>query len=883
MNVAAHLLDTFEAQGRRTAIIDARGAATTFHDLIGRVGAVRSMVRRLRLAPQARVVLQTAAGVDFTVAAIALLAEELVPVGIEMAQGDAVYLDRARSVGASAVIQSSIVKTLHRIDPIRRRLDAPVPPKLDLPTISLPKNPEPAPVGSLPAVDSEAPAIIVFTGGTTDRPKAVELSHRAVLAYFQNLATLPEWERLDSIVADHPQQVIYGLAHGKTVHLSTNRSDARAAHVADLLFRDGVDGYFGSPSTWKAILEERRPTGRRTTPKAILLGGAPVTRLILERLERDVPDVPVRCLYGMTEMGLVAHISGREKLALLRSDGDRGGDPIGRLVAGVQASVSDDDELMVVTTARFTRYVGEQPCTPDTPFATGDLASMAGDDLTLIGRKKDMIVRRGVNLYCGQYEPRLLELCHRGRRAFDAAALVRSVAADGSGDESFALAYVPADPSSISDADASRLVSTVLPAIHGPVRAVRLESMPTTGRQNKLDRSALESLVAERSDSSPSAPSITGPGAGSHSGPLAELRNRMRHDVARRTPGSVRRIALGGLTDLNVAMAEHHRRRSTDHPLHHDPIFVLGHQRSGTTTMHRALCALPQSTGLSLLDMVAPHPIGWWSTRALRTPAQSAERRQRKSDLGDRHHLGLVAPEEDEFLLAALGLSAFLPSAFPETLGDEAFDHYRDRAAWPRQTIDELIAVYDDTVRSWRAHHHVPDSCRMVAKNPAFGPIADRLWSRYPSSTFVVMLRDPVDAVTSRLDLVQSIHGRPLDANEISVLVNDSLRQLEGLAVALDAIPPDRVLLVPFESFVDDQLGWVRRAAVSSGLPVPFLPLVPADGPLTTHRPRQLLLADFGREPEEIESAVPRFQQLREANSQILSNPDHDPDKAAGA
>ena len=430
MTAALRLVRRFRQDPGAVAMIDARNRTTTYGELLAAIAQTRSAITETGLAPGSRVILQTPPGAPFTQAAVALLLEGLVPVGIEAAQGDHVYRDRAAAVNAAAVITSPVVARLQKVPAVRRRMAASgimVPPPLALPQLGATTRPRHTPASPIaPDVDSESDALIVFTGGTTGSPRGVRLSHRAVEAYLDGLSRLPEWNDLTTIAADHPQQVVYGLAHGKTVYLTRPGNRRRPRHLAQLLFRDGVEGYFGSPTTWSAVLDQNLHRDATTTPRAVLVGGAPVTRPMLERFERELPvSTAVRCLYGMTEVGLIAHIDGADKLARLRAGAD--GDPVGALVAGCRASVVDG-ELEVSTPARFSGYLDDADTPADTTFATGDLATMAGDELVLLGRKKDMIVSQGVNLYAGQFEPRLLTLDHNGQRAFDDVALVRGPA-----------------------------------------------------------------------------------------------------------------------------------------------------------------------------------------------------------------------------------------------------------------------------------------------------------------------------------------------------------------------------------------------------------------------------------------------------------------------
>jgi len=805
MNVAGDLIDLFTERRGDSAIVDAAGGVTTFGDVLTEIGRGRRRLAAANLTPRSRLIVQAPKGLPFVSAAIAAAAEGHCIVGIEMAQGDAVYLDRARYVDADAVITTTKVRALQRSDRVRRgagRLGIDVPPALPLPNIDWDSE-APGSVesrGEVAEIEAEETVFIVFTGGTTARPRGVRLSHRAVRAYLAALAQLPEWPGVRSVIADHPQQVLYGLAHGKTVYLSPARSAARPQHTARLLFEEGVDCYFGAPALWDRILATGLHHTARTWPSAVLLGGAPVSQRMLERLAAALdPSVSIRCLYGMSEAGLIAHISADEKLALLQAGAP--GDPVGHPAVDVSV-VADGGELLVKTPSLFSGFVGESRFKPDMAFPTGDVGVVGDHGVSLLGRKKNMIVQRGVNLYPEQFEARLLRQQSGDRRTFDEVALVPG-GTDRLDDEHFVLFYSSPDT---SEPDALAAGRAVLPRGHAPKAATRVDALPRTGRQSKIDRRALaarlpaQSLQAMQDD----------------------LFDRLCASLAPGSASRRRAIALRALCRWNLRKAQA-LPRDPSPPAR--PIFILGHQRSGTTLLHQALAASPDAAALSVADMVAPHPSGWKAiTPALRAAASLTGRPPRSARLtalSDLHKLDLRAPEEEEWLFAALGLSGFLPSAFGASLASGGFDRIRDRSQWDRQTRRALIDTYVAILSAWYLGRRSTSPVRHVAKNPAFGPLVGDLLSAFPDAQFVVALREPQAAIASRLDLVAALHGGELSSRQTATIVTDSLSQLAGLAEQLPEIPPERVHYVTFDALLAAPTDVVASTASNLGLARP--------------------------------------------------------------
>ncbi len=828
MNIAAHYLDTFRATPDAKAVVSARNQAHTFDDLLRDVDVVRSTIRHSSLARGAHVVLQLPAGRHFVAWAVALAAEGMVAVGIDLAHGPDVYRDRSRAANADAVVCTRLIATVQRANSVvgSSRISALIPPALDVLQIVSRLDHEPVnadvnrhedPV----EVDAEDAAFIIFTGGTTSVPKGVRLSHRAVRAYVDALAAIPEWDDIRSFVADQPQQVMYGLAHNKTVYVAPVRSKRHSQVVADLLFCQGVDAYFGSPTRWASILDTDLLSSSLTSPRAVLLGGATVTPTILSRLCSELPEsTSIRCIYGMTEVGPVSHCDGREKLA--RDQGS--GDFVGELFPNVDASISRDGELSVCTPARFSGYLGADDARQSEPFLTGDRAQLVEGQLTLTGRSKDMIVADGVNLYPGQFEARLRSLKIDGRPIFSDVALVGATV-DRLGDERFVLFYRPGQAGDAVDLkDALLAASPLFPEDLAPVRAIALEEFPVRGRQGKVDRGELGRIAAQAIGE----PSIH------------EQRERLLAEIDASGVSRMRLTPIEFLTGRNL-------RWASQLPVANNPvgghIFIVGHQRSGTTAMHRALSASPTAVAFTIGDMLVPRPMTWKLLRRvsplfdrLAKGVRSRTPGTRVANIDAKHPLEFSAPEEEEWLFAALGVSGYLPSASEETLGDDRFDWVRRRDEWPNATLDDLFDLYARISYAWRQSLGLSDSTTVIAKNPAFGPTVEALSDHFLGSRFVVMLRDPHEAITSRLELIKAIHGRPLRQREEDVIVADSVHQMEQMAIAVRKLSQDRVVLVDAEAFRASPKSTVLRVAQELGLELSARLEIPTAGPASQTR-----------------------------------------------
>ncbi|GAA4126792.1 class I adenylate-forming enzyme family protein [Actinomadura keratinilytica] len=331
--------------------------------------------------------------------------------------------------------------------------------------------PEPATLG-----DPDAPAVVIFTSGTTAAPRAVvhtQSSLAAALDLFRRHVPLNPGDVV------HTDQLMLGLP--------TLIAGARWS----------LPPLGCPPSRFAAQLRDRRATHTFCVPvhlaevldasprlprtlRHILLGAAPAPPPLLRRAIAAAPHASVLSVYAMTEMLPVAIASARDKLAHTESGaaGDLLGEPL------VAARIAADGELHLSGPNLCRGYLGEPPLAE---LPTGDLARLDGTGrLVLVGRKKDMLIRGDFNLYPSLYEPAIAAL----PGVTDAA--IVGLPDPATGDEEVVLAVV-GDP-----ADLPRRLPEVIDHDALPDRIVALPELPRSGRSRKLDRDRLRELVRER-------------------------------------------------------------------------------------------------------------------------------------------------------------------------------------------------------------------------------------------------------------------------------------------------------------------------------------------------------------------------------------------------
>jgi acyl-CoA synthetase (AMP-forming)/AMP-acid ligase II len=341
-------------------------------------------------------------------------------------------------------------------------------------------GPRPAPGWS----DDAAPALIVFTSGTTGAPRGVVHTPRSIAASVEAVRGLADLGPDSRVLASAPNFVVPTLLAGGAVVMPPRRQNRLARTTRERAV------------THLALAPHRavpwaEAGGASPALRRLFLGTAPLRAAALRRI---LPAMPPQAkawgIYGLTELLLVAAVAGEERLGHDERDGDLVGSPF----AGARIRIADDGEVRVAGPGLARGYVGQPPLDE---VATGDLGRMDSlGRIVLLGRRKEMLIRRGENIYPSLYEPALLD---RGRLAD--AALVG--VADELGDERAVLWVVPTGGESAATAVArvGRLLAGPNSPFDGHARPdaiLALDRLPRSGRSDKVDRRALATLAARR-------------------------------------------------------------------------------------------------------------------------------------------------------------------------------------------------------------------------------------------------------------------------------------------------------------------------------------------------------------------------------------------------
>jgi acyl-CoA synthetase (AMP-forming)/AMP-acid ligase II len=503
------------------AALTARGRTWSYRELARRIRAIAAGLRAEGLAPGDRVLFSVRPGPDAVALALGIVGAGGTVVFADPGAGEALFRARAQLAAPRWVAAESLLY-LASSPPLRglaRRRGLELAPYARLVPDArhiraggwLPGVPAGAlALARLAAGDADGivtghaddAALVVFTSGTTDAPKAVVHTRGSLGAGLTDFADGVGIRAGLRVLTDQLMVGVPALIGGAHWTMPAPGLDPGARPEAYLGHLGEAELLFASPATLDAILRvlDARPelTARLARRlETIVLGGAPVLPPLLRRVFARLPEVRIRTVYGMTEILPVALADGAEKLRLAESGVD--GDPVGRLVRSVSARI-DDGELVLAGPGLARGYLAELPAHPLSELRTGDLAVIEGGALVLRGRAKDMFIRGTQNVYPGLYEPLIA-----GLPGVADAAMVGIP--DAIGDDRIVVAVVPADARPEGPTTQHPLAAEVARRLPGLVDAgvlpdavVVVPELPRAGRGRKLDRAALAASLARFAD-----------------------------------------------------------------------------------------------------------------------------------------------------------------------------------------------------------------------------------------------------------------------------------------------------------------------------------------------------------------------------------------------
>lgn len=368
----------------------------------------------------------------------------------------------------------------------------------------------------LPEVDlaPEDPSTILFTSGTTGKPKGALHRHRNHSASLLNkliraVRVIPATETTPlQVLPPAPSVKLMSFPMFHIAGMNTLYTAAYSGHTLVLMYkwnaelavelveRERVNELSGPPFVIQTFLDAAAASERDlSTLKALGMGGSAASLQVVEAMQRIFGDqITPRTGYGLTEttsgvMSIPPHEFADHPTS------------VGRPLPTAEVAILDEDGNRVPTgtdgeiAVRGPQVVSGYFDVPDADdfrdgwFHTGDLGKVVDGWVHVVDRMKDVVIRGGENIYCAEVEAALFEHPAVGDVA------VVGVPHESLGEEAVAVVYLrrPATAGALRRHVAERLASFKVPA-HVVFRD---EPLPRTPSGKVLKRDLRGPVAAE--------------------------------------------------------------------------------------------------------------------------------------------------------------------------------------------------------------------------------------------------------------------------------------------------------------------------------------------------------------------------------------------------
>ncbi|TDC68521.1 long-chain-fatty-acid--CoA ligase [Actinomadura sp. GC306] len=396
----------------------------TWRELAGRVPRSGRALARLGVGPGDRVAFVMGNGAEYVESLLAVTAAGAVgvPVNPRLAAAEVAYI--LRDCGAALVLADAAYGGL--------AADAAKEDGVRVVDVTAPDGPlgedllnghtTGSPADELAAieVDEHAPALIMYTSGTTGHPKGAVLTHRNLLAQSQTNLIAFRFEMYDEVYLCASPLFHIGaigglapslLAGATVVVMPTGAFDA-GEHL-DVMAEHRVTSVFLVPTQWQALVAEQRRRPRDLSRLRVAAwGAAPATDTLLREMSEVFGDADMLALFGQTEMSPVTCVlEGKDARRKLGS--------VGRPAPGVWARVVDREmndvpageigEIVYRGPGLMSGYWNLPEATAEAFaggwFHSGDLVRVDDEGFVhVVDRLKDMVITGGENVYCAEVE-----------------------------------------------------------------------------------------------------------------------------------------------------------------------------------------------------------------------------------------------------------------------------------------------------------------------------------------------------------------------------------------------------------------------------------------------------------------------------------------------
>lgn len=342
---------------------------------------------------------------------------------------------------------------------------------------------------------ADEPCLVLYTSGTTSKPKGVIHSLSTLLKASANYIAAAGLTDDDRIFLISPLASVTGVLQGLFIGpmlaapvILEDRWDPSA--TCELLVSSGATWYGGPDRLLDRVLDVAVARNATLALRAVYLGGTMLDRRIVERIEDEFGIIVMRA-YGSSEVPVSTSGLRNEPRAVRHADD-------GVALADVQVRIGSTGDATECCIRGPHTFLGYTDADDDADafdgdwFRTGDVAELDNGRVRIVGRLKDIIIRNGLKIPAAEVEEAVAKIA--GVRECAAYSV-----ADSNTGERLALAVVLDHSVEMSLKEvAEALVAAGLPKYKLPEELVFWDEPLPVNANGKVERKTLDARSAGR-------------------------------------------------------------------------------------------------------------------------------------------------------------------------------------------------------------------------------------------------------------------------------------------------------------------------------------------------------------------------------------------------
>lgn len=261
------------------------------------------------------------------------------------------------------------------------------------------------------------------------------------------------------------------------------------------------------------------------------------------------------------------------------------------------------------------------------------------------------------------------------------------------------------------------------------------------------------------------------------------------------------------------------------------PVFIIGHARSGTTLAHRLMSADDRFSAFKYYELLLPsllqkklvRLVAWLDARLLGRRLERRLQAWAERKFGPTQHIhkmALTMPEEDDLMYFSSCASGFWATKLPY-MDCLDFFHIDQRPAASRR---RMMNFYRNCVR--RQLYLNGGNKMHLSKNPTYCGRVAALLEAFPDARFVLLYRNPYETIPSLLKLLHVSWKR--QGNQSAERIQNSTREMINLSYesylhpleVLDRHPDTRYAIIDYRELTTAPKATMQRVYEELGLPI---------------------------------------------------------------